>query len=198
MELIGEVSDTLRAANVSETSREGIEELMATLNGNLGKTAEHGKRADSIVKNMLLHSRQGAGERRLANLNSILKESLSLAYHGARAERQGFNITIEKSLGPEAGEVEMLIMRAPWWVPYCTKPIGALGEIKTVRADRLRSRATIELLALGSPKAIAHWPKNASNAALPPFWQPMSSVTADLWSRTKRLRWLSSKCAGAR
>ena len=61
MELIGEVSDTLRAANVSETSREGIEELMATLNGNLGKIAEHGKRADSIMKNMLLHSRQGAG-----------------------------------------------------------------------------------------------------------------------------------------
>ena len=107
MELIGEVSDALRAANVSETSREGIGELMATLNGNLGKIAEHGKRADSIVKNMLLHSRQGAGERRLANLNSILEESLNLAYHGARAEQQGFNITIEKSLDPEAGEVDM-------------------------------------------------------------------------------------------
>jgi len=107
MELIGEVSDALEAANVNQRSRNDIGELMATLNGNLGKIAEHGKRADSIVKNMLLHSRRGSGERRLANVNSILEESLNLAYHGARAERQGFNITIEKTLDPEAGEVDM-------------------------------------------------------------------------------------------
>jgi len=69
--------------------------------------AEHGKRADSIVRNMLLHSRQGVGERRQANINALLEESLNLAYHGARAERQGFNVTIEKSLDPEAGEIEL-------------------------------------------------------------------------------------------
>jgi signal transduction histidine kinase len=68
---------------------------------------QHGRRADSIVKNMLLHSRQGSGEHRPADINAIVEESLNLAYHGARAERQGFNITLEKSLDPAAGEVDL-------------------------------------------------------------------------------------------
>ena len=58
------------------------------LKGNLEKVVQHGKRADSIVKNMLLHSREGAGEHRPADINAIVEESLNLAYHGARAEKQ--------------------------------------------------------------------------------------------------------------
>ena len=68
------------------------------LKGNLEKVTQHGKRADSIVKNMLLHSRQGSGEHRPSDINAIVEESLNLAYHGARAEKKGFNITLEKSL----------------------------------------------------------------------------------------------------
>jgi len=90
-----------------EQRRAEISELMAMLKANLDKVSQHGKRADSIVKNMLLHSRQGSTEHRLANINAIVEESLNLAYHGARAERQGFNITLEKSLDPEAGEVDI-------------------------------------------------------------------------------------------
>ena len=58
--------------------------------GNLDKIAQHGKRADSIVKNMLLHSREGSGEHRPVDVNALVEESLNLAYHGARAEKQGF------------------------------------------------------------------------------------------------------------
>ena len=61
---------------------------------------QHGKRADSIVKNMLLHSREDAGERRLVNVNALVEESLNLAYHGARAEKQGFTIALERSFDP--------------------------------------------------------------------------------------------------
>src|SRR6185369_16333567 len=68
---------------------------------------QHGKRADSIVKNMLLHSRSGSGEHRPTNINAVVEESLNLAYHGARAERQGFNITLERDLDPSAGEVDL-------------------------------------------------------------------------------------------
>ena len=64
---------------------------------------QHGKRADAIVKNMLLHSREGSGEHRLVDINAIVEESLNLAYHGARAEKQGFTITLERSLDPVAG-----------------------------------------------------------------------------------------------
>jgi len=59
------------------------------LKGNLEKVVQHGKRADTIVKNMLLHSREGSGEHRPADINALLDESLNLAYHGARAENQG-------------------------------------------------------------------------------------------------------------
>ena len=59
---------------------------------------QHGKRADSIVKNMLLHSREGSGEHRPVDINALVEESLNLAYHGARAEKQGFNITLERVL----------------------------------------------------------------------------------------------------
>ena len=106
-ELIDEVQQVLQDAAVEGTARAEVDELAAMLKGNLDKIVQHGKRADSIVKNMLLHSRQGSGEHRPVDVNAIVEESLNLAYHGARAERQGFNITLETSLDPEAGEVDL-------------------------------------------------------------------------------------------
>ena len=84
-----------------------MDELTRILKDNLGKVVQHGKRADSIVKNMLLHSREGSGERRSADINALVGESLNLAYHGARAEKAGFNITLEHDLDPEAGAVDL-------------------------------------------------------------------------------------------
>jgi GAF domain-containing protein len=92
---------------VTDTLRAEIDELTATLQGNLKKIAQHGRRADSIVKNMLLHSRSGPGEHRPADVNAMVEEALNLAYHGARAERPGFNITLETRLDPAAGKVDM-------------------------------------------------------------------------------------------
>ena len=77
------------------------------LQGNLDKVVQHGKRADAIVKNMLLHSREGSGEHRVVDINALVEESLNLAYHGARAEKQGFNITLERSLDPAAGAADV-------------------------------------------------------------------------------------------
>jgi signal transduction histidine kinase len=105
-ELIDELQDALRDAPLTEKAREEITELSDTLRDNLDKIAQHGRRADSIVKNMLLHSREGSGERRLIDVNALVEESLNLAYHGARAEKQGFNVTLERSFDPSAGEVD--------------------------------------------------------------------------------------------
>ena len=77
------------------------------IDANLDKVVTHGKRADSIVKNMLLHSREGSGERTSVNVNAMVEEALNLAYHGARAEKPGFKVTIEKSLDPDAGSVDL-------------------------------------------------------------------------------------------
>ena len=89
-----------------DKTRAEITELADTLRDNLDKIVQHGKRADAIVKNMLLHSREGSGEHRPVHINSIVEEAVNLAYHGARAENQGFNIALERSLDPAAGEVD--------------------------------------------------------------------------------------------
>jgi GAF domain-containing protein len=106
-ELIDELQDVLKGISINHKARTVINELTDTLRGNLDKVVQHGKRADAIVKNMLLHSRQGSGEHRPVDINAVVEESLNLAYHGARAEKQGFNITLEKSFDPTAGEADV-------------------------------------------------------------------------------------------
>ena len=101
VELIDELREALAGANLDNKLRGEISEIADMLQGNLDKVVQHGKRANSIVKNMLLHSRQGSQEHRPVDINAVVEESLNLAYHGARAEKQGFNITLERSLGSD-------------------------------------------------------------------------------------------------
>jgi two-component system, NtrC family, sensor kinase len=105
-ELIDELQDTLQGS-FDEKARAEIKELTDTLKGNLDKIVQHGKRADAIVKNMLLHSREGSGEHRLVDINALVEESLNLAYHGARAEKRGFDIALERSFDPAAGQADV-------------------------------------------------------------------------------------------
>jgi two-component system, NtrC family, sensor kinase len=107
VELVDELNVVLKRFTIAGTIQEEIDELTALLKDNLGKVVQHGKRADSIVKNMLLHSREGSGEQRSADINSLVDESLNLAYHGARAEKPGFNITLERDFDPAAGVADI-------------------------------------------------------------------------------------------
>src|SRR5262249_18725481 len=81
-ELIDELQDNLKAIPLGVKVRAEINELTDTLRGNLDKVVQHGKRADAIVKNMLLHSREGSGEHRMVDINALVEESLNLAWHG--------------------------------------------------------------------------------------------------------------------
>jgi two-component system NtrC family sensor kinase len=107
VELVEELDDALKPVALDHKTREQTGELTEMLRGNLEKVVQHGKRADSIVKNMLLHSREGSGERRPVDLNSLVAESLNLAYHGARAEKQDFKIRLDQNFDPAAGEVDL-------------------------------------------------------------------------------------------
>jgi len=106
-ELTDELNDTLKPVPLSGTTREEVDELTRMLKDNLEKVVQHGKRADSIVKNMLLHSREGTGEHRPADINALLDESLNLAYHGARAEKPQFNVTLRRDFDAKAGTIEV-------------------------------------------------------------------------------------------
>ncbi|RWO84854.1 MAG: GAF domain-containing protein [Mesorhizobium sp.] len=106
-DLIVELRDALQGAALDDKTRAEIDELSDMLRGNLEKVVQHGKRADSIVRNMLLHSRSGSNEHRPVDINAVVEESLNLAYHGARAEGKGFNIMLERNFDPGAGEVDL-------------------------------------------------------------------------------------------
>jgi GAF domain-containing protein len=106
-ELTDELNDVLKPAQLSDTVRGEVNDLTGLLRDNLEKVVQHGKRADSIVKNMLLHSREGSGDHRPADINALVDESLNLAYHGARAEKPDFNVTLQRNFDPGAGMIEV-------------------------------------------------------------------------------------------
>ncbi|MDB5512788.1 MAG: multi-sensor signal transduction histidine kinase [Enterovirga sp.] len=106
-DLIDELREVLEPAGLDDKTRDEVDDLTGMLKGNLEKVVQHGKRADSIVKNMLLHSREGSGDHRPVDVNALVEESMNLAYHGARAEKPGFNVTLVRELDPAAGEVDL-------------------------------------------------------------------------------------------
>ena len=109
VDLLGELKETAAPgfAALTEKQRAEVEEVSAMLTSNLEKITEHGKRADGIVKAMLEHSRGSSGERRMVDLNALIDEALNLAYHGARAQDQSFNITLERDFGEGIAPIEV-------------------------------------------------------------------------------------------
>jgi len=110
VELLDELKETAAPAfaTLDEKDRADVDETVELLTGNLEKIAEHGKRADNIVKSMLEHSRGTTGERRSVDLNGLVDEALNLAYHGGRAQDQSFNITLERDYGPDIPPIEVV------------------------------------------------------------------------------------------
>ena len=94
VELLGELADITATARpvLSQDDQGELDDLLEKLSQNLSWINEHGNRADSIVKNMLLHTRGDPAERRDVDINALLEESLKLAYHGARAKDKSFNV----------------------------------------------------------------------------------------------------------
>src|SRR5262249_6465348 len=106
-ELIDELQATLKGIPLDDKTRTEINEVTDTLKNNFDKVLHHGRRADAIVKNMLQHSREGSGEHRVIDINALVEESLNLAWHGARAETQGFEIKLKQSFDPSAGAADV-------------------------------------------------------------------------------------------
>jgi two-component system NtrC family sensor kinase len=108
--LLEELKETAAPAitALDDDKRAEVDETMNMLTGNLEKIAEHGRRADNIVKSMLEHSRGSSGERRNVDLNALIEEALNLAYHGARAQDQSFNITLERDYVDAMPPIELV------------------------------------------------------------------------------------------
>jgi signal transduction histidine kinase len=109
VDLLSELKETAAPgfATLSEQQRAEVDDVSALLTSNLEKITEHGKRADGIVKAMLEHSRGSSGERRMVDLNALIDDALNLAYHGARAQDQSFNVTLERDYANEIAPIEL-------------------------------------------------------------------------------------------
>src|SRR6185295_17907054 len=110
VELLDELKETAAPAitALDDEKQAEIDEAIEMLTGNLEKIAEHGRRADGIVKSMLEHSRGSSGERRTVDLNGLIEEALNLAYHGGRAQDQSFNITLEREYASTLSPIELV------------------------------------------------------------------------------------------
>jgi PAS domain S-box-containing protein len=110
VELLDELKETAAPAitALGDEKRAEIDETIEMLTGNLEKIAEHGRRADGIVKSMLEHSRGSSGERRSVDLNGLIDEALNLAYHGGRAQDAGFNVTLERDFAHAIAPIELV------------------------------------------------------------------------------------------
>jgi signal transduction histidine kinase len=110
VELLDELKETAApaVASLCEDTRAEIDEIVGMLTGNLEKIAEHGRRADGIVKSMLAHSRGGSGDRQAVDINTLVEDALNLAYHGARAQDQNFNITLERDFDRNIAPIELV------------------------------------------------------------------------------------------
>jgi len=110
VELLDELKETVRPviAALGTDKRAAVDEVVDMLTANLEKIAEHGRRADGIVKSMLAHSRGASGERQRADLNALTEEALNLAYHGARAQDPNFNITLDREFDRTIAPIELV------------------------------------------------------------------------------------------
>lgn len=101
-ELIDEMREEFEGGDYAE----GLA-IAADIKQNLEKITHHGRRADSIVKGMLQHSRTTNGERLPTDINALAEEYLRIAYHGLRARDTSFNVKMETDFDEAIGKVEV-------------------------------------------------------------------------------------------
>jgi signal transduction histidine kinase len=106
-ELSKELVDELQAA-IAAGDAQTVQDIAEDLKGNLEKINHHGRRADSIVKGMLQHSKRSSGQKEPTDLNALCDEYLRLAYHGIRAKDKEFNTQITTEFDPSLPKVAII------------------------------------------------------------------------------------------
>ncbi len=106
-ELNNELIDEMQSAYGKGDTVEGTH-LANDIKQNLDKINFHGKRADAIVKGMLLHSRTNTGQQEATDINALADEYLRLSYHGMRGKEKNFNAQFETDFDPHAGKINTI------------------------------------------------------------------------------------------
>jgi signal transduction histidine kinase len=105
VELCQELEEEVDKTEIADADKDYIKGIIADLSQNQQKITHHGKRADSIVKGMLQHSRASSGEKEPVEINALADEYMRLAYHGLRAKDKEFNAALVTDFDPTIGKV---------------------------------------------------------------------------------------------
>ncbi len=107
-ELVAEMKEWMASLQLPASQTVDATTLANDISDNLAKILQHGKRADSIVKNMLQHSRKQMGDMELTNINELAEEYLKLSYHGYRAKHKTFNCSIQTSFDERVTAINII------------------------------------------------------------------------------------------
>ncbi|MBP6235706.1 MAG: GHKL domain-containing protein [Saprospiraceae bacterium] len=108
VDLAKELKEEVEKIEIPEKDKEYVSEIIGDLSQNQEKINHHGKRASSIVKGMLEHSRKSSGTKEPTDNNALADEYLRLAYHGLRAKNKDFNATMETHFDPNLPKIEVI------------------------------------------------------------------------------------------
>jgi signal transduction histidine kinase len=134
-EMIDEAMEAMEHLEENDTTKL-ISEILDDVKTNLQKVHEHGTRADSIVKSMLMHSRGSSGKKAPADLNSLIRENVILTFHSMRAGKNPINVSIEYELDESIGEVSLITEDfSRVIVNLCSNAFDAMREKSNQAAD---------------------------------------------------------------
>ena len=156
---------------------EEVQSLANHINENEKKIMFHGKRADSIVKGMLQHSRISSGKKELTNINALADEYLRLAYHGLRAKDKSFNATMITDFDDSIGNVEIIpqdigrvilnLITNAFYVVDEKKKSGVKNYVPTVTVSTKNRDKNIEIQVTDNGNGI---PENILSKIFEPFF----------------------------
>ncbi|HKL32692.1 MAG TPA: HAMP domain-containing sensor histidine kinase [Tangfeifania sp.] len=140
-------------------------EIVSDIKQNLQKINHHGKRAESIVKGMLMHSRSSSGQKEPTDINALCDEYLRLAYHGFRAKDKSFNADYKLELDESLPKIEVvpqdfgrvllnLINNAFYAVQAPPPPKGGIKEPQSTYKPLVIVRTSSFIPPSGGPKGV--------------------------------------------
>lgn len=172
MELLQEMEEEIEKGNFDE-----VKELAKDVASNEDKIMFHGKRADSIVKGMLQHSRNSNDKKEPTNINALTDEYLRLAYHGLRAKDKSFNATMHTDfddtigtiniIGQDIGRVVLNLITNAFYVVDEKKKSGIIDYEPTVSVSTKKRGSTTEIRITDNGNGI---PKDIINRIFEPFF----------------------------
>lgn len=155
-EMVEEAQEEVSKLKEKSEAREELEYILNDIHGSLSKINEHGKRADSIVQSMLMHSRTGSGKREPTDLNKLVKEAANLSFHGMKANENSINVDLEFDLSDEVGEIPVIAEDFSRVIlNICNNAFDAMQEkVKNLNGQDYEPKLTVRTLKKGGTVSI--------------------------------------------